>query len=498
MTVFFAPSIWRSMDPRTAGSVLASIHSNPTGEHVIWQPLWNDALIARSRSLLATQFLDSEADVMVIVDDDIVWNPGDFWKIVEGARETESIYCGPYVTRSTRPHFASRLYPDTQVDIKTSPIRTPFEIEYAATGFVAIHRKVFEAMLDAEFEDADGRHRIHKCTVGGSFPFWPFFGTFTLLGKDGKYHYLSEDWAFSERARQLGFKVWCDASIILEHMGWYPYTVLDIARADSDPGLPSTGTDTVEIAGTDRVTGNHLVDTLVRDLSAWAEERPGDIRRMMATATGYLAERWKYRPTGEQEEQWYQRHEVGLLYALDLANWHLDGGCPLRLAEAHSGRGIRWLDYGAGIGTLALAAAARGALATAWEPNATLRDFISHRADAHGLKLEIPDGAEPLTERYDVVSVWHVFEHVKAPEALLAFIRDRLLRPGGLLITQSDFHIDDLHPQHHEHPDWEGALREAGFEQAEPWVYRRRMEVPTLGEHEIELYGRDVAVAAGG
>ena len=55
-----------------------------------------DALIARSRSMQATKWLDvlTDADVMVMIDDDIVFEPEDVWKIVEGARETRGIYGG--------------------------------------------------------------------------------------------------------------------------------------------------------------------------------------------------------------------------------------------------------------------------------------------------------------------------------------------------------------------------------------------------------------------
>lgn len=467
MSVFFAPSIWRSMDPRTASSVLASIISNPTGEHVIWQPLWNDALIARSRSLLATQFLESDADVMVIVDDDIVWNPSDFWKLVDGARETHSIYCGPYVTRSDRPHLASRMFPASGVEIYASTHRRPIEIEYAATGFVAIHRDVLEAMLGQSFHDADGEHRIHKVSKGGNVPFWPFFSTFTICDASGEYHYLSEDWAFSERARQCGFKVWMDQSIILQHMGWYPFTIADLNRPDESP-LPSTGTDTVEVAGAVRETGDPLIDSLVDDIAEWAHELPGDIRRDMAGATAKLAELWNTRT--EDEAEWYLREDVGLAYILDLAQWHTSGG-GVPCSHAAPLARQRVLDWGAGIGTFALQAAREGAVVTAWEPNDTLREFASWRATKHGLAENISFPCRsPKGGWFDAAVCWHVFEHVENAEDLAMHLWSRL-RSDGLLITQSDFDQHDSHPMHHVRQDWEDVLA-LNFQRTGPDTYR--------------------------
>lgn len=161
MTVFVGPSIWRQINVRTASAMMAAMMDNPYAESVIWAPIWNDALIGRSRSLMCTEFLKTDADVMVIIDDDVVFEWQDFWKIVEGARETRGVYGGAYVTRSQTPHITSRSIPGTgeQVFAQT-PQRRPVEYQYLATGFWACHRDVFERMLGATFADAYGTDRI--------------------------------------------------------------------------------------------------------------------------------------------------------------------------------------------------------------------------------------------------------------------------------------------------------------------------------------------------
>lgn len=468
--VYCAPSVWRDIDVRTMTSIMSAITSNPTpGERVIWEPLWNDALLARSRSVLVTRFIEDhpECDVMVIIDSDVVFEPEDFWKIVEGARETRSIYGGVYVTRSTKPHIASRFLPNTTIDIRYTPYRRPQELEYLATGFWAMHRDLVTAMLEGEFKDADGTHRIHRCLHGAGQPFWPIFGTFTIEERPGLYHYLSEDWAFCERARQLGFKIWMDQSIILAHMGVYPFTVADMKNAHQDPGLPSSGTDYVEIEAAGPRWEDPILDTLLEDIAEFAAEDMGDVRRMVATGTRQTARLWDDRPEGQTDASWYGREDVGIAYIGDLADWHMRGaGQWMRL---HDTKGKRVLDFGAGIGTAALVAARGGAEVECYEPNPVMREFIEFRAKKHGIPVSVVDA---ITGQYDAIAVWHVFEHLPAPEETLQMLLG-YMAPGGVLLTESGFH-DRTTPQHHEHPDWEGALVGHGLASATYGVYTRQ------------------------
>jgi hypothetical protein len=290
-------------------------------------------------------------------------------------------------------------------------------------------------------------------------PFYPFFATFTLKDAAGDYHYLSEDWAFCERARQIGFKVWMDQSIILQHMGWYPFTVADLAQETSP--FPSTGTDLVEVEGSPQVHDEPLLASLVDDIAEWAGEDPGDVRRMLPLGQAKLAELWATR--NESEDAWYRREDVGLAYISDLAYWHLNGGCPLKLAERLAGK--RVLDYGAGIGTFALKAALSGAEVATLEVNPVLRDFIHWRFAKYGAQLH-EGGDWP----YDAIVAWHVFEHLPDAEVGLSRVIYRLA-PGGTLITQSDFEQHDSHPMHHVRSDWADVLARQGFRSVEPDVY---------------------------
>lgn len=458
------------------------MHASPTQERIVWEPLWGDALIARSRSMQMTKWYDQmpDADVMVTIDDDIQFDPEDLWKIVEGARETRGIYGGAYVTRSQTPHLSSRMLPNTpELIFQKTDIRRPIEFQYVATGFMAIHRDVVEAMVHGEFRDADGTHRLHRCDKGTSMhDFLPFYDTFTVQEPDGSYHWLSEDWAFCERARQLGFKCWIDQSIVLGHVGQVVFTVADIKRSGETTGhatsaeaQPSTGRASAIMDISVTHTGVPLIDELPADIARWADETEPSIRRGMMHGASKLATLWATRED-QSEGEWYQREDVGLAYMLDLAQWHaMGGGAPLALAEGYSGK--RVLEYGCGIGTWGLAAASHGADVTVCDVNATLLEFVGWRARERGLTVNIAGPNTLGFEKYDAIVAWHVFEHVEDPGQVLAALVSRLV-PGGELITASDFHVDALHPQHHDFTgDWDDELRRMGMEQ-DGIVWRKR------------------------
>jgi hypothetical protein len=468
VTVFVGPSIWRDWNVRSAVATFAAMTSNPTDERVIFAPLWNDALIGRSRSIMCTEFLKVEdADVMVIIDDDIVFEPADFWKIVEGARETRSVYGAAYVTRSTEPHITSRAIHGTGEQIfAQTPNRRAVEYQYLATGFWAVHRDVMEAMIAGTFEDAFGGHTIPLCELGADRPFYPFFSPFVTKEEDGRIHYLSEDWAFSNRARQLGFKVWVDLSIILIHMGLYPFTVRDLK--DTEPGLPSTGIDVFELQGEPAQTGEPLIDNLAEDIAEWAGDDVGDIRRSLEGefAANTMNRLWLTRK--ESEEDWYKREDVGIGYIADIASWHLRGGAmPFELTRHVAGKAL--MDFGAGIGTWAIAAARAGAEVTAVETNPILREFIQWRAAKYGVEVEVL-AEMPAGMAFHVVSCWHVYEHLSNAEDVLR-AHAMALPPGGLLITDSGFN-DASTACHHVRDDWDDVLARTGFELTEPHVYR--------------------------
>lgn len=178
-----------------------------------------DALITRSRSIAVSSWYRNrpDDDVFLMIDDDVVFLPEHAEHVVKLARELRTIVCGAYPVKDGT-HFACRRFPGQEIEFgENTP---PVEIVYPATGFMAVHRDVITAMVNAQ--TPEGGPHFPLCGDGEG-AMWPFFDTFWLTGPDGKSEYLSEDYAFGEVARRLGFKTWLDTTVNLYHMGFYPY-----------------------------------------------------------------------------------------------------------------------------------------------------------------------------------------------------------------------------------------------------------------------------------
>ncbi len=253
--ILIAQPIWRYFDVRAAHSLVSAIAMNETQEPVLWNTVDGDALIERSRSILATKFYNGVAheatgeiaDIMVILDDDVQFDPRDLWKIVAQARERQEPVGGIYVTRSRSPHIASRLLPG-QPFVFGKP--ETVEVEYLATGFMAVPRacvqKLVEVGTSEGFETGlhGQRHYIDHCEIGvGDTPCYDMFGTYKIddHSKPGSVHRLSEDWAFCESLRQCGYKVWADQSIILSHRAVVSITCHDLPDGSVDASMLSEG-----------------------------------------------------------------------------------------------------------------------------------------------------------------------------------------------------------------------------------------------------------------
>ena len=178
-----------------------------------------DALISRARSIVASAFLRSDADVLLSIDSDIWFRPQDAISLCEKA---DGIIAALYMTRSLNTQPALML-PSKPVTM--GPESEPVEVPFASTGFMAVERKVFEALSGV----------LPLCHQGWSdrgadTSFWPFYMPYTIPWEGDGHMYLSEDWAFCQRAKDAGFKVWLDPQVRLGHMGTTMFTLEDLIR----------------------------------------------------------------------------------------------------------------------------------------------------------------------------------------------------------------------------------------------------------------------------
>jgi len=207
--VFLSLFAYAGVSPATNDCLIRELGRFPS---LIYHRESKDALISRSRCAAASEFLRSDAALMVMIDHDISWKEGDLERLARQVLTTRAVVGGAYSKRSFGRGVPVRLSGDAEHSLGEDRL---VEAEYLSAGFLGIHRQVFTKMseqLPLTTED-----------------FWPFF--LPMLSDPREFgerpEYLSEDWAFCERARILGMPLYLDLFPTLEHQGTHAYRPVD-------------------------------------------------------------------------------------------------------------------------------------------------------------------------------------------------------------------------------------------------------------------------------
>lgn len=192
---------------------------------ITWCPIRGDALISRARSRVASYFLKQrKEDILFFLDDDIVFSKDDVLKVLHCITHYGADIAGAmYVQKGTLDKTCVLFEND---NVKFSKESKPCDVQALATGFMAIHRRVLEKMA-TEGEKMEYPEKIEHDDI---LDYYNFFNPFIKKLNDGRKTELSEDWAFCERSRKLGFQVMLDPSVFLGHKGEYVYDLGDKVR----------------------------------------------------------------------------------------------------------------------------------------------------------------------------------------------------------------------------------------------------------------------------
>ncbi len=191
-----------------------------------------DSLVNRARNNLAKRFLEGmpgkdgagndvivKHDWLLFLDTDLVFHPEDIQKLYEyGTKKGVGVYCGTYPIKQLKPKVVfnniAGAVPDADGIV---------EVREAGTGFMLIHRNVFEQMQEKfrdEIEFSVDMGDPSLTPVLG----WDFFSVGVYYDKDLKRkRFLSEDWYFCQRWRALGGKVLMHTKTSCNHIGTYNY-----------------------------------------------------------------------------------------------------------------------------------------------------------------------------------------------------------------------------------------------------------------------------------
>lgn len=237
--------------------VLMAINDQRQDYALCMSQAFNDALIDRCRATAMEQFLATDCDVLVSLDHDLSWEPGDLLRIATKAHETKAIVGAAVAKRAKGQGIASAI---VEAGAWRHGSDRLVATDYLGAAFTAVPRCIAESVMSKWDKTVQGfRPSFLPCT-------WPHRAsanavTMTLplrrslkLGDirkamenvpDDRYasihdstivvheteqiliDYLSEDWAFCRRAIELGWPVFVDLQPRVAHHGTYAYTVAD-------------------------------------------------------------------------------------------------------------------------------------------------------------------------------------------------------------------------------------------------------------------------------
>ncbi len=198
---------------------------------------------------------------------------------------------------------------------------------------------------------------------------------------------------------------------------------------------------------------------LLEQLATFLEVDAAEVKRRLPGSNADLAALHPGAFDPQNIESFYE-DSVGDGHLLELAAWHLGSASyiadTLRL-QAHLARG-QVLDFGGGIGTHALAAAALADVERVWfvDLNPRNRAFVRWRAAQLGIADRISchrDLSDPgLPACFDTIVCLDVLEHLQDPAGQLDIFCERLTGEGHAVLNwyffrgfaeEYPFHLDD-------------------------------------------------------
>lgn len=173
-----------------------------------FRPRVGESEIVRARQNDLVPFMQQNFDYLFSVDDDVELPDHAIWKLLENDKD---ICAGVYRLKEDEPHTAVRLpmsgpgWPEVFKEKLVTPAI------YVSTGCMMIKRCVVERMIEAHPE-----LKYKRNVIGDGA--WGLY--MTMIYQE---EYLSEDWAFCQRAKDAGFEVWVDGGVRCNHWGKRKY-----------------------------------------------------------------------------------------------------------------------------------------------------------------------------------------------------------------------------------------------------------------------------------
>lgn len=200
--------------------------------------IFNESLITRARNYLVDEFMRSGFTHMMFIDSDIDFNPMD---VVALLALNKPIIGGPYPKkcvawenvydavrfglvpsndRGKLADFAGDFVFNAAPGTKEIRLQEPVEVLEIGTGFMLVERSVYEDFAKAYPENWYVPDHNRSAAFDGSRQIYQYFQA--EIEPEHR-RYLSEDYWFCQKARQMGTGVWFAPWMNIRHHGTYIY-----------------------------------------------------------------------------------------------------------------------------------------------------------------------------------------------------------------------------------------------------------------------------------
>lgn len=229
---------YKQTNPMTAIALIAVARKYGEKIGVRWS--FGDAIIENARNNIADQFLTTESEYSLWVDDDMIFSFGHANIIREQChvpasypeellaiesvdrlyRSRKTVIGGVYFQRNENGVPTLQPQAEHVYEMCRNPeTRQIVEVDWIATGFMMVHRSVFEDIRKKFPELAPGikEHTIADPNTGEvrvmrhEYKHWGYFNKMDGCG---------EDLSFCYRARRAGHKVYADLAVRPLHVGY--------------------------------------------------------------------------------------------------------------------------------------------------------------------------------------------------------------------------------------------------------------------------------------
>jgi len=187
------------------------------GMRVMLAPFVGDSLVSRARNEAFAAFLYSKCKYFLFVDDDIAIPVDGITKLVQAEKD---IIGGLYRLKREDKVLAARALSPFSVKEKHNSPDQIVEMQYISTGCFMITREMAQTMWDSyqELAYTANEKETDKERVA-------VFQPYIYNGE-----YLSEDWAFCQRAIDIGYKIYGHCGVLCSHWGLSEYNFKGISE----------------------------------------------------------------------------------------------------------------------------------------------------------------------------------------------------------------------------------------------------------------------------